>query len=76
MAEAVINYLAVLVSAIVGFGIGALWYSPLLFGKVWMQLMNLSKESLEKAKEKGMAKKFAVAFAAMLVMSYILAVWV
>lgn len=33
-----INYLAVIVAAVVGFGIGALWYAPAVLGKRWMQL--------------------------------------
>jgi len=33
-----INYLAVLVAAIVNMAIGALWYSPVLFAKPWMKL--------------------------------------
>lgn len=31
-----INFLAVLVAALVGFALGHLWYSPVLFGKQWM----------------------------------------
>ena len=38
MAIPTINYIAVLVSAVIGMAIGALWYSPLLFGKIWMKL--------------------------------------
>jgi hypothetical protein len=33
-----INYLAVLVAAIVNMAVGALWYSPALFAKPWMKL--------------------------------------
>ena len=73
MAEVIINYFAVLVSAVVGFGIGMLWFSPVLFGNIWMKQMNLSKEKIEEAKKKGMAKNLVVAFASVLVMSYILA---
>lgn len=31
-----VNYLAVIVGALVYFGIGALWYSPALFATPWM----------------------------------------
>jgi hypothetical protein len=37
-----INYWAVLVAAVVAFVVGALWYSPLLFGKSYMKLRGLS----------------------------------
>ena len=36
-----VNYLAVLVAAVVVFILGWLWYSPLLFYKPWMRLRGL-----------------------------------
>ncbi|HEY0030530.1 MAG TPA: DUF1761 domain-containing protein [Bacteroidia bacterium] len=40
------NYLAILVSAIVYFAIGALWYSPLLFSKAWVKHVGRTEEQL------------------------------
>lgn len=34
-----VDILAVLIATLAGFGVGALWYSPYLFGKEWSQLM-------------------------------------
>lgn len=31
-----INWLAAIVAGIAGFFVGGLWYSPVLFGKIWM----------------------------------------
>jgi uncharacterized protein DUF1761 len=42
-----VNYVAVLVSAIVIFLLGGLWYSPLLFAKPWMALQGKTREQLE-----------------------------
>ena len=67
-----INYLAVLVSAVAGFVIGALWYS-VLFGKAWMKLSKMGKKDIEKEKKKGMAKSYAAGFIALLVMAFVLA---
>jgi hypothetical protein len=40
-----INYLAVVVSALVGvFGLGGLWYSPALFGNLWNREAGVTKE--------------------------------
>ncbi|MFQ5533318.1 MAG: DUF1761 domain-containing protein [Sphingomonadales bacterium] len=39
-----LNYLAIVVSAVAGMVIGGLWYSPLLFGKAWMKLVEMPKE--------------------------------
>lgn len=44
-------YLLVVGATLVQFILGALWYSPLLFGKWWMQIMEVesySKEQLQK----------------------------
>ena len=68
-----VNYVSVLAAAIASFVIGALWYSPMLFGKMWMKLSNVSDKEMKKAKQKGMTKNFAFQFLASLVMSYILA---
>jgi hypothetical protein len=39
-----VNYLAVLVAAIVIFGLGGLWYSPILFAKKWIALQGRTEE--------------------------------
>jgi uncharacterized protein YneF (UPF0154 family) len=41
-----INYLAVLVAAIVIFVLGGLWYSPMVFSKQWMALQNRTEEQI------------------------------
>lgn len=33
------NYTLIAIATIIQFILGALWYSPLLFGKVWMKIM-------------------------------------
>ncbi len=44
-----INLFAVLVGAIVSIGIGMLWYSPILFGNVWLRLIGKSADEIEGA---------------------------
>lgn len=44
-----INYLAVVLVAAISFGIGAFWYSPLLFGNRWQRLVNLTDEDVKKS---------------------------
>lgn len=41
-----INYLAVVVAAIAYMALGALWYSPTLFGNAWMRAIGKTKEQL------------------------------
>jgi len=53
--------------------LGALWYSPLLFGNAWMEASGVTKQDIEKSKKKGMGKLYLVAFIATLVTSYVLA---
>ena len=37
-----VNWLAVIVGAVVAYALGALWYSPAMFGTVWMKGVGLS----------------------------------
>jgi hypothetical protein len=44
-----INWMSVIVAAILAFAIGGLWYSPLLFSKIWQKELKLKEEDLKKA---------------------------
>jgi hypothetical protein len=44
-----INWLSVVVAAVVAFAIGGLWYSPLLFSKIWQSELKLKEEDLKNA---------------------------
>lgn len=50
-----LNYLAVLVAAVVGFAPGALWFASPVFGKAWMEEMKLTEED-RKARSGGGAE--------------------
>ena len=41
-----INYLAVLAATVAGMAIGALWYSPVVLGKQWMEAIGKTPEEL------------------------------
>lgn len=43
-----LNWIAIVVAAVVFYAIGALWYSPVLFGNAWMSLRGLTKEGMSK----------------------------
>ena len=43
-----INYLAVIVSAVVFFVIGAIWYNDAVFGKAWRASMGKTDAEFEK----------------------------
>lgn len=44
-----VNFLAVLVAALIPLVIGFIWYNPKVFGKVWMEAADMSKEKMEGA---------------------------
>lgn len=69
---AAVNYLAVLVAAILNMLIGALWYSPSLFGKSWMALIGMKPEDVQK-RAGGMQTVYLLTFVASFVMAYALA---
>jgi surface polysaccharide O-acyltransferase-like enzyme len=67
-----VNWLAVLVSGIVIFVLGGLWYSPVLFAKKWVALMGKTEAEL-KAGASG-AAPYVLAFLCALVTSFVLAI--
>ncbi len=74
MYEPTINYLAVLVSAVLFFMLGALWYSPVMFANAWVKGMGLTDEQIKEMKEKGPgAKPFIISFLGGLVMAFVTA---
>lgn len=59
-----VNYTLVVLASIAQFILGGLWYSPLMFGKWWMHIMeatHLSPEELKKM-QKAMAPFYALQF--------------
>ena len=54
--------LAILLSAASCFALGALWYSPVLFGKLWQSEEGLSDEQIKQTMEKHGAKPFIFSF--------------
>jgi Protein of unknown function (DUF1761) len=65
-----INHLAVLVCALANLGLGALWYSPVLFYKAWLKETGLNEEDLKKMNP---AKVYGLTFVLAILMSYNLA---
>lgn len=41
-----VNWTAVLIGAVVSYGLGWLWYSPKLFGKKWMEGQGMSMDDI------------------------------
>jgi len=58
-----LNALAVLGTAVIGFLLGWLWYSPVLFAKPWMAEMKLTPDSMKGMGGGAMAQMFATGFA-------------
>ena len=67
-----INWLAVVAAAVSMFIIGGVWYSPILFGKVWLRANGFT---VEQVKTFSKARAFAGAFFLALVMSANLAMF-
>ena len=71
MKPELINFPAVFVAAISCFILGGLWYSPLLFGKAWMEENGFTTDSLQA--KGGTVRVFGFAFLWSLVMAFNLA---
>ena len=61
---------AVLAAAIVGMIIGMIWYSPLIFGRIWMQLIHLTEEE---CKEGMGPRPLFISFASEIMSAYVIA---
>jgi hypothetical protein len=67
-----INYLAVFIAALVSFIIGWLWYSPMVFGKLWVKEAKIDPAAMEAGK-KQMPVSAGIGFLSQLVASYVIA---
>ena len=67
-----VNYLAVVVAAVVSFILGFIWHGP-LFGKAWQEARGVTPEMMEKGK-KEMPRFMAVIFVSLLLVAWGLAV--
>jgi hypothetical protein len=68
------NPLAVFAGAVAAFAIGALWYSPALFAKQWMQELGIKAKDSKAMKDDGnLPQIMAMAFASTVVLSLAIA---
>lgn len=64
-----VNNLAILVSAVILWVLGAIWYSPALFAKPWMTLLGVQRQP---GKKEGLLLGMTASFIGDLVLSFIL----
>ena len=65
-----LNHIAIICAALSSFLIGGLWYSKILFGKIWMRENGFTEEGTKNA---NMVKIFGTTFLLSLIISYNLA---
>ena len=70
-----VNFIAVVVAAVVSFVLGMIWFGP-LFGKKWMKLSGVSEKDMEKSKKGNMPMLFLAQFVTAVVTAYVLAMFV
>jgi len=63
------NYIAILVGAVINMVVGSLWYSPILFAKPWMKMIGKANKMMP---GKHMGKLYGITFVSALVTSFIL----
>lgn len=70
--DAGINYLAVLVAALAAYVVGAIWYSPAGFGKIWKKLAGFTDEDMRHM-PLNMQQSMVLGFLFTLLLSYVFA---
>ena len=68
-----VNYVAVLVAAVVAFILGSIWYSPVLFSKAWMAEIGMNREA-DGGSRPSMGSLLTLAFVTALIAAYAMAV--
>ncbi|KXK09831.1 MAG: hypothetical protein UZ22_OP11002000995 [Microgenomates bacterium OLB23] len=67
-----VNFVAIFLAAVANMVIGALWYSPTMFGTKWSALMGYKAKDLPKMQQAA-KNGYAVMFVVSLVMAYVMA---
>lgn len=65
-----VNLLAIVIASLAAMGVGFIWYSQAVFGKLWMKLEGRPMTG------PGMEKIFAILFLATLISAYILSIFI
>jgi hypothetical protein len=68
-----VNYIGVLVAALVSFMFGWMWFGP-VFGKIWMKAMKISPREAEEMSKNGVLVPIFLGFILALIGSYVIAV--
>ncbi len=64
-----LNYLAVLVAAVLAFLLGGLWYSPAVFGRAWVRGHGLTEEQVKEMRKRA-GLHYAIVALLLLLMAY------
>ncbi len=74
MPDPTINLVPVIVAGVINMILGALWYSPLVIGKLWMRSMGKTEEQVKEGfSSASMGMTYVVNTIASLVFAYVLA---
>jgi hypothetical protein len=68
-----INFLPIVVSSLVGFGLSSLWYSPILFGKEWTESQKFSLDKLDAMNKSNVVQSYILQFVFTLITFTVLA---
>ena len=66
-----INYIAVVIATLAGFGLGAVWY--MVLGRAWMRALGKTEAEIKEGQGSAKALPFIIALVALFVMAWALA---
>lgn len=74
MPPAEINYFAVLAAAVVNMVVGFVWYSPNVFGKMWIEALGKKWGNCSAEMKKEASKTYFLSFLSALIMGFVLSI--
>jgi len=66
-----INYIAVIIATLAGFGLGAVWY--MVLGGAWMRALGKTKDQFDRGEGAAKALPFVISLVALFLMAWMLA---
>lgn len=71
-----VNLVAIVIAALASMIVGMIYFSPALFGNLWMRLSKISKSDIKRIKVHGLNKNYFASFISTAITAYVLSLFI